>query len=427
MSGARLSLEGPDHVGGDPAAVEAAGLRNDRFLSNLAAVHPSGVKSDVIDQGLEARARIRVVPRRARCDPPAHDVEVPGQTFPFAEGAAGGRSQSTLGEGGPRQVVGRRVRGFEHLPTLGGVADQLAAEAHLHAFGAASQGRRPRVAPDRFLPGSASESEWDGNALDQRTFAGMSLLEIQVHRAANRFVTSGSGLVSRHSFSFGEHYDPVNVSFGPLLVSNEDRIEVARGYDDHPHRDAEIVTWVLSGSLQHSDSYGNRGLVYPRLAQRMSAGAGIVHAERNDGYRLDPTRPAEPVHFVQMWLRPDEPGGPAGYAQAEVSEAALGADWVPVVSGSDPDRAVGIGTAGATLWVTTMEPGARRRLPEADLVHLFVARGAVEVESVGRLESGDALRLGHVAALNVEARSAGELLVWTFAARALDAERTLCR
>ena len=243
----------------------------------------------------------------------------------------------------------------------------------------------------------------------------MSLLEIQVHRAANRFVTSGSGLVSRHSFSFGEHYDPVNVSFGPLLVSNEDRIEVARGYDDHPHRDAEIVTWVLSGSLQHSDSYGNRGLVYPRLAQRMSAGAGIVHAERNDGYRLDHTRPAEPVHFVQMWLRPDESGGPAGYAQAEVSEAALGADWVPVVSGSDPDRAVGIGTAGATLWVTTMEPGARRRLPEADLVHLFVARGAVDVESVGRLESGDALRLGHVAALNVEARSSGELLVWTFA------------
>lgn len=238
---------------------------------------------------------------------------------------------------------------------------------------------------------------------------------IHVYRAADRFVTIGTGLVSRHSFSFGEHYDPANVSFGPLLVHNEDHIEVAQGYDDHAHRDAEIVTWVLSGSLQHSDSYGNRGLVYPRLASRMSAGSGVVHAERNDGYRLDPTRRAEPVHFVQMWLRPDVAGGPAGYAQAEITEAALATDWVPVVSGSHPDRAVGIGTAGATLWVTTMKPGDRRSLPEADLVHLFVGRGAVDVEGVGRLESGDAVRLAPGAALRAEARSSGELLVWTFA------------
>ena len=238
---------------------------------------------------------------------------------------------------------------------------------------------------------------------------------MEVHRAGDRFVTSGTGLVSRHSFSFGEHYDPANVSFGPLLVSNEDVLEVARGYDDHPHRDSEIITWVLSGSLQHSDSYGNRGLVYPRLAQRMSAGAGIVHAERNDGYRLDPTTPAEPVHFVQMWLRPDVSGGPPGYAQAEITEAALGTDWVPVVSGSDPDRLVSVGTAGATLWVTTLEPGERRSLPEADLVHLFVARGAVDVETVGELITGDALRLTGGSAPTVQARTASELLVLTFA------------
>ena len=87
-----------------------------------------------------------------------------------------------------------------------------------------------------------------------------------------------------------------------------DLVRVGAGYPDHPHRDAEIITWVLSGSLVHEDSRGNSGLIYPGLVQRMSAGSGIVHAERNDAYRIDPTLPAEPVHFIQMWIRPDEPG-----------------------------------------------------------------------------------------------------------------------
>ena len=116
---------------------------------------------------------------------------------------------------------------------------------------------------------------------------------------------------------------------------------MARGYDDHPHRDSEIVTWVLSGSPAASDSRGHRGLVYPRLAQRMSAGTGIVHAERNDGYRLDPDQPAEPVHFVQMWLRPDVPGGPRrlrpGRGVRGGAAGGLGAGRVR----RPPDRAVG--------------------------------------------------------------------------------------
>ncbi len=240
-------------------------------------------------------------------------------------------------------------------------------------------------------------------------------MNTEVRRSADRFVSHGLGLTSTHSFSFGEHYDPANVSFGPLLVSNEDVVEVARGYDDHPHQDAEIVTWVLSGSLQHADSHGHRGLVHPRLAQRMSAGSGIVHAERNDGYRIDPDQPLEPVHFVQMWLRPDAPGGPPGYAQAEVSAEALRAGWVPVVSGTHPDRAVGLGTAGATLWVTYAGPGERRGLPEGALVHVFVARGEVEVEAVGPLGPGDAVRVHGRAALEVRTRTESELLVWTLA------------
>jgi quercetin 2,3-dioxygenase len=236
-----------------------------------------------------------------------------------------------------------------------------------------------------------------------------------VRRAGERFGTDVPGLSTRHSFSFGMHYDPDNVGFEALMAHNEERIEVARGYDDHPHRDAEIVTWVLSGALLHADSAGNSGLVRPRLAQRMSAGSGIVHAERNDGYRIDPNVPRVPVHFVQMWLRPDVSGAPPSYQQAEVSEAALAADWVPVVSGAEPDRAVGLGTSAATLWVTTAGPGERRVLPEAAAAHLYVARGEVQIESAGRLGTGDALRIRGPAALAVTATTDTELLVWTFA------------
>ena len=86
-------------------------------------------------------------------------------------------------------------------------------------------------------------------------------------------MTRADWATTRHSFSFGEHYDPDNVAFGPVLVNNDDYVRSGAGYADHPHADAEIVTWVLSGSLVHADSTGHRGIVYPGLAQRMSAGS----------------------------------------------------------------------------------------------------------------------------------------------------------
>ena len=116
-----------------------------------------------------------------------------------------------------------------------------------------------------------------------------------------RAVTTTPWLTSRHSFSFGDHYDPDNTHHGLLLVNNDDIVAPGTGFDTHPHRDMEIVTWVLQGELAHHDSIGNRGVIYPGLAQRMSAGSGILHSEKNDS-------PTEPVHFVQMWVVPDEAG-----------------------------------------------------------------------------------------------------------------------
>src|SRR5687767_9863095 len=99
-------------------------------------------------------------------------------------------------------------------------------------------------------------------------------MQVEVHRAADRFVTTYGGVVSRHSFSFGRHYDPLNVGFGTLVCHNDDELQPRRGYDEHPHRDLEIVTWVLQGELRHRDSAGNSGVIVPGLVQVLSAGSG---------------------------------------------------------------------------------------------------------------------------------------------------------
>jgi redox-sensitive bicupin YhaK (pirin superfamily) len=233
-----------------------------------------------------------------------------------------------------------------------------------------------------------------------------------LQRAGDRFVTEATGISTRHAFSFGVHYDPANIGFGSLLAHNDERLASGRGFDDHPHRDTEIVTWVLSGSLLHEDSTGHTGIVHRGLVQRLSAGSGVVHAERNDAYRVDPQRPPLPVRFVQSWVRPDVAGVAPAYAQREVPPNTLAAEWVPVASGSAAEAAITLGSAASTLWVTTVGPGESRELPEAPSAHLFVAVGEVEIEEVGVLAEGDALRVTGRAPLRITGRRPSELLVW---------------
>ncbi|HEX6760375.1 MAG TPA: pirin family protein [Propionibacteriaceae bacterium] len=235
---------------------------------------------------------------------------------------------------------------------------------------------------------------------------------IELRRAQQRSLSRTDGAETYHSFSFGEHYDPTNVSFGRLMVNNDHLVRVGAGYPEHPHRDAEIVTWVLSGSLIHEDSHGNSGLIYPGLAQRMSAGSGIVHAERNDAYRIDPTRPAVPAHFIQMWIRPDEAGAPPSYQQRELALGDLARGWLPIASARHPDAVVSLGSAGSTLWASVLPTGASRSLPDGDLLHVYLARGVVDIETIGRLEEGDSLRVSGSSQLRLAARAEAEVLVW---------------
>jgi redox-sensitive bicupin YhaK (pirin superfamily) len=239
---------------------------------------------------------------------------------------------------------------------------------------------------------------------------------VDVRRAADRFDTELDWLDSHHSFSFGHHYDADNTHHGLLMVNNDDTVAPGTGFETHPHRDMEIVTWVLRGSLVHQDSQGHSGVIYPGLAQRMSAGTGIRHSEKNDSWRLDGGGPhQEPVHFVQMWVVPDEAGIAPGYEQAEVADDQLAGGLLPVASGMAKHRgqaAVRISSEHAALYVARLAAGQVVSLPEAPYLHLFVAGGVVELEGAGALDAGDAVRFAGTGGQRVTASEPAEVLVW---------------
>ena len=234
----------------------------------------------------------------------------------------------------------------------------------------------------------------------------------EIRRAADRAVTTTSWLNSRHSFSFGDQYDPDNTHHGLLLVNNDDIVAPRTGFDTHPHRDMEIVTWVLRGELTHQDSTGNRGVIYPGLAQRMSAGSGILHSEKNDSAFA-------PVHFVQMWVVPDETAIAPSYQQHEIDDKELSSgDLVTIASGMPGhDAVITLHNRKAALHGTRLQPGGAVSLPPAPYLHLFVARGRVTCEGIGDLEEGDAVRFTDAEARRVTARAPSELLIWEMHAK----------
>ena len=242
---------------------------------------------------------------------------------------------------------------------------------------------------------------------------------IEIRTREQRFHTDLGWLDSRHSFNFGHHSDPAQKGFGLLLVNNDDRVTAGGGFGEHGHADMEIVTWVLSGSLAHGDSTGTNDVIYPGLAQRMSAGTGIRHSEMN-------ASSTEPVHFVQMWVPPHERGIAPGYEQADVTDLlGPGAGLVAVASGQGHAGAVAIHQRDAVMWVARLSADETVALPEAPHVHTFVAVGSgtlVAPEAAGvtatlghspSLTSGSAIRLAGAGPVAFAAGAGGaELIVW---------------
>lgn len=227
-----------------------------------------------------------------------------------------------------------------------------------------------------------------------------------LYRGSLRPATTGDGRDTRHSFSFGGHYDPTNTGFAALVAHNDERLAPGAGYAEHRHRDVEIVTYVVDGVLAHRGAGVTTDRLGPGDVMVTSAGSGVVHAE---------TAPDEgPVRFVQAWLRPDRDGGEPTRAVARAIPAA--GRLVPVVSG-DGSAELGLGVAGATLWVGRLAPGQEAVLPGDAALHVFVATGSGRCADLA-LDEGDALRVPEPAALRFTAASgpgAGALLlVWSF-------------
>lgn len=239
---------------------------------------------------------------------------------------------------------------------------------------------------------------------------------VEVVRANDRAATNIEWLDSKHSFSFGRHYDPANTHHGLLVVNNDDVIAPGTGFDTHPHRDMEIVTWVLRGSLVHQDSTGHAGVIYPGLAQRMSAGRGILHSEKNDSWRLTGgASHSEPVHLVQMWVVPGEAGITPGYEQLEIDDSLLRSGLITIASGMPKHRnetAIHIRNRFAALHGARLQAGETVTLPDAAFLHLFVPIGAVELEGAGPLDAGDAARLTASGGQRVTAIEPSEILIW---------------
>jgi quercetin 2,3-dioxygenase len=237
---------------------------------------------------------------------------------------------------------------------------------------------------------------------------------VSVLEASKRFESAADGVLTRHCFSFGVHYDPANTSYGPLVAFNDTVLQPGAGFATHRHAGVEIVTWVIQGMLHHEDSTGHHGDILPGVVQRLSAGSGVVHTE---------TSAPEPAaafgssgtRFLQMWLKPDEPGGAPGYAQSAVDPATLESGLVVVASGRPHERrapVVHIGCSGAALHVGRLRRGQSVELPWAALVFVYVALGAVAMGSEKPLGAGDSARLTGVSGCGIRALEPAEILVW---------------
>lgn len=224
-----------------------------------------------------------------------------------------------------------------------------------------------------------------------------------IQRSAERFCADHGWLKTCFSFSFAEYQDPNNLNWGALRVLNDDRVAPGEGFPTHPHRDMEILTYVLSGELEHQDSMGNRGVVGPGGVQYMSAGTGVRHSEFNHSK-------IEELHLVQMWVLPPRAGLPVQYGQREFTMQDRLGRWFLVASGKTGATAPITLQQNAAFSIARLEGGgASYALAPGRLGFLFVADGAVAANGE-QLRTGDAARMSGLSDLGVQ--GSAELLLW---------------
>jgi redox-sensitive bicupin YhaK (pirin superfamily) len=231
---------------------------------------------------------------------------------------------------------------------------------------------------------------------------------IQVRAADERGRTDWGWLDSRHTFSFGEYFDPQFMGFGNLRVINDDRVQAGAGFGTHGHRDMEILSYVLEGALEHKDSAGGGGVIRPGEIQFMRAGTGVTHSEHNHSK-------LEPVHFLQIWILPDTRDLQPAYAQLAFDRDAAGRGLVLLASRDGRDGSIRI-HQDVDLWLTLVGREAKREHPlrHGRRAWLHVARGSLSLNGT-RLREGDGAAVAGERSLALEGEEPAEVLLFDLA------------
>jgi len=235
-----------------------------------------------------------------------------------------------------------------------------------------------------------------------------SMMETTLRRSDERGKANFGWLDSKHTFSFGNYYDPNHMGFGPLRVINEDRVAADGGFPTHPHSDMEIISYVLDGGLEHKDSIGTGSVIRPGDVQRMSAGTGIRHSEFNASKK-------DPVHFLQIWIIPERKGLKPSYEQKSFGLSDKAGTLRLIGSRNGRDGSVTI-HQDVDLYATVLEQGASvtHSLATNRLAWIQVARGSVKLNGTV-LQAGDGVAIEGAGELRFEGEHSTEVLLFDMA------------
>ena len=228
---------------------------------------------------------------------------------------------------------------------------------------------------------------------------------IAVRKSADRGHADHGWLKSYHSFSFADYYDPQAMGWGPLRVFNEDRVQPDKGFGTHSHRDMEIISYVLEGQLQHTDSMGNGEVIRPGDVQRMSAGTGVQHSEFNPSS-------AAPVHFLQIWLEPEQGGMAPSYEQKFFGHADKRGRLRLIASHDGRDGSVTV-HQDADVYASLLNSGEQvsHALAAGRLGYVHLVSGSIRVNGIA-LKTGDAAKIEAEQELVIAADEDSELLLF---------------
>jgi redox-sensitive bicupin YhaK (pirin superfamily) len=228
---------------------------------------------------------------------------------------------------------------------------------------------------------------------------------LNVRKSQDRGAANLGWLRSQHTFSFGHYFDPAHMGVGPLRVINEDRVQAGRGFDTHGHKDMEIISYVLDGALEHKDDMGNNSVLRFGDVQRMSAGSGVVHSEFNHSK-------TEPVHFLQIWIKPNATGGAPGYEEKNFSVDAKQGRLRLIASADGRDGSVSL-RQDASIFASIMKGDDEIAYPLSNgrMAYVHVVRGCINVNGV-QLAAGDAAHIEKEALVQLSRAEAAEVLLF---------------